>query len=69
MRSDGESSNIKEIKPKAPQGSVLWTVLYLLYTGDTPASESADTFAYDTSILVVDKSTAIKTKKFQTDGS
>jgi hypothetical protein len=51
-----------------PKGSILWSLLYLLYTADLPTSTepTTATFADDTTVLAVDIELAI-TQKLQTN--
>jgi hypothetical protein len=51
------------------QGSVLGSLLYLLYTADLPTSPGSTTanFADDTAVVTVDSDPAIATQKLQTD--
>src|SRR5215472_9148452 len=59
---------VKEIKAGVPQGSVLGSILYLLYTSDIPelGNSTVTTFADDTAILAVGTSNEESTGKLQT---
>jgi hypothetical protein len=60
-------SDLNEIKAGVPQGSVLGTVLYLLYTSDlpTPENNTIATFTDNTAILAVGYSNEEATEKLQ----
>jgi hypothetical protein len=58
---------LQPIKAGVPQGSVLGSVLYLLYTNDLPQPEGTTvaTFADDTALVAVGGDIAEATKKLQ----
>ena len=57
VKAKSESTDIYKIKSGVPQGSILGTVLYTLYTSDLPLSQYTytATFADDTVIMAVNK--------------
>ena len=63
---NGYQSNMRQLKYAVPQGSVLGPLIFILLTNDlrlTVQYSSADQFADDTNLLVVEKSLKQLNKK------
>jgi hypothetical protein len=67
VRQEDSYSELKLIKTGVPQGSVLGSVLYLLYIKDVPTTSNSTmaTFADDTTVMAIGETVDISTRKLQ----
>jgi hypothetical protein len=67
MKYNNAYSDYKLAKSRAPQGSVLGSSLYLMYTAALPTTDNITiaTFADDTALLAIDSDLALASQKLQ----
>jgi hypothetical protein len=65
VKVETEYKELSPVNVGLPQGIVLWSLLYLLYTADLPNSPEYTTanFADDTAVVITDSDPAIASQK------
>jgi hypothetical protein len=67
VRYNGTCSDCREVRSGVPQGSVLGSMLYLLFTEDLPTTDytTIATFADDAGLLVVHRDSVVASQRLQ----